>query len=45
MQTVARVLTPTDPNMFSADDERNRIGTAQVVIAAAIAKAQQSRER
>jgi hypothetical protein len=39
LENAARVLTPTDPSAFSAEDERRRIGTAQVLIARAIAAA------
>jgi len=33
LRNIDRVLTPTDPSMTSAEDERRRIATARVLIA------------
>lgn len=38
LRDVSRVLTPTDPSKFSAEDARRRIGVAQVLIAQALVK-------
>ena len=42
LRAVARVLTPTDPSAFSAEDERRRIGVALVLIAQALDPERQS---
>ena len=44
LHNIDRVLTPTDPSMTSAEDERRRIATARVLIAQALKELEEAEE-